>query len=131
MWIIIVLIIIVFFWLGGQNEKAKPDYQKESTFVFNYVFPFSKPYEAEPISTSFIINGNTIVVRDLHDKKSMYFSITKVVNDSFSKNYHCVNKYGDLVLVYFFRDGARVQDYGTGFDMKFTKYYPDNKHYST
>lgn len=49
MWIFVVLIGILLFWLGNKNQKAKPAYQRENTFVFNYLFPFSKPYEAEKI----------------------------------------------------------------------------------
>lgn len=130
MWIFIILIAILLFWLGNQNQKSKPAYQKENTFVFSYLFPFSKPYEAEKISTLFMVNNNSIVMKELSQNKIITYPIIKVVNDSFSKNYHCENMYGDLVLIYFFRDGARLQDFGTGHDLKFTKEFPNKNHYS-
>jgi|LakMenEpi03Aug12_release.lakeMendotaPanAssembly.Ray.scaffolds.fasta_scaffold492796_2 hypothetical protein len=131
MWIFVVLIGILLFWLGNQNQKAKPAYQRENTFAFNYLFPFSKPYEAEKISTLFTVDRNSISMKYLSQNKIITYQIKKIVNDSFSKNYHCENNYGDLVLIYFFRDGARLQDFGTGHDIKFTKEYPNSNHYSS
>ena len=131
MFILVVIAIGIFlFWLGNQNQKTKPAYQRENTFVFNYLFPFSKPNEAEKISTFFMVNKDSIIMKDLSQNKIITYPIIKVVNDSFSKNYHCENVYGDLVLIYFFRDGARIQDFGTGHDLKFTKEFPGKNHYS-
>lgn len=130
MWIFIILIGIFIYWLGRQNQKTKPAYLKESTFVFNYLFPFSKPNEAEKINTVFMVEKNKIFMKDLSQNKIITFYIVKVVNDNFSKNYHCESVHGDLVLIYFFRDGARIQDFATGDDIKFTKDYPNKNHYS-
>lgn len=81
MWIFVVLIGILLFWLGNQNQKSKPAYQRENTFAFNYLFPFSKPYEAEKISTFFMVNKNSIVMKDLSQNKIITYPIIKVVND--------------------------------------------------
>ena len=124
--IIVVILVVIIFWLGKQNQKSKPDYLKQDEFIYEYTFPFSNPSAAIKKRTSLKINNNNRISMSIGNKE-VSFSINRIVKEAFHKQFFCSSYSGEKVIFTLFENGARFQDDYD--DLKFTKNYPDSKHF--